>query len=72
MALKYALATLAILLGQWQSLVAQAHKAPMLEIRVDSPKWVNGCLDLTIERVNVSTQTIYIPDWEGGGLFSVH
>lgn len=65
MALRCAFVTLAILLGQWQGLVAQAPTTPMLEIRVDSPKWVNGCLDLTIERVNVSKQTIYIPDWEG-------
>lgn len=64
MALRHALATLAILLGQCQSLVAQAHTAPMLEIHVGTPKWVNGCLDLTVERVNVSTQTIYVPEWD--------
>jgi hypothetical protein len=65
MALRRALATLAILLGQWQSLVAQAHTAPMLGIHVDAPRWVNECLDLTVERVNISTQTIYVPEWEG-------
>src|ERR1035438_7599827 len=65
MTLRHALATLAILLGQWQNLVAQAHTARMLEIHVNTPTWVNGCLDLTIERVNVSTQTIYVPEWEG-------
>jgi hypothetical protein len=37
----------------------------MLEIHVDPPKWVNGCLDLKVERVNISTQTIYVPEWEG-------
>jgi hypothetical protein len=63
MALRHAFATLAILLGQWQSLAAQAHTAPMLEIHVDTPKWMNGCLDLTVERVNISTQTIYVPEW---------
>ena len=65
MALRRALATLAILLGQWQSLIAQAHTAPMLEIHVDTPKWINGCLDLTVERVNTSAQTLYLPEWEG-------
>ena len=54
MDLRDVLATLAILLGRWQSLFAQAHRAPMLEIRVDTPKWVNGCLDLTIELANIS------------------
>jgi hypothetical protein len=65
MALRHALVTLAILLCQWKTLVAQGHTAPMLEIHVDTPKWVNGCLDLTVERVNISTQTIYVPEWEG-------
>ena len=65
MALRHALTTLAILLGLWQNSVAQPRTAPMLEIHVNTPKWVNGCLDLTIERVNVSTQTIYLPEWEG-------
>jgi hypothetical protein len=65
MAPRRALATLAILLGQWQGLIAQAHAAPMLEIHVDTPKWVNGCLDLTVERVNISAQTLYLPEWEG-------
>jgi len=65
MALRHALANLAILLGQWRSLVAQAHIAPMLEIHAVAPKWVNGCLDLTVERVNISTQPIYVPEWEG-------
>jgi hypothetical protein len=65
MALRHALATLAILLSQWRNLVAQAHTAPILEIHVDTPKWVNGCLDLTVERVNISTQTLYLPEWEG-------
>lgn len=65
MALRHAVATLAILLGQWQSLVPQTHTAPMLEIRVDTPKWVNGCLDLTVERANISAQTLYLPEWEG-------
>lgn len=37
----------------------------MLEIRVDTPKWVNGCLDLTVERANVSAQTLYLPEWDG-------
>jgi hypothetical protein len=37
----------------------------MLEIHVDTPKWVNGCLDLTVDRVNISTQTLYLPDWDG-------
>ena len=65
MALRHALTTLAILLGLWENSVAQPHGAPMLEIHVNTPKWVNGCLDLTVERVNISTQTIYLPDWEG-------
>ena len=65
MAPRRALATLAILLGQWQGLIAQAHAAPMLEIHVDTPKWVNGCLDLTVERVNISAQTLYLPEWDG-------
>ena len=65
MALRHALATLAILLGQCESLVAQAHTAPMLEIHVNTPKWVSGCLDLTVERANTSLQTIYLPEWEG-------
>ena len=64
MALRHALATLAILLGQWQTLVAQAHTAPMLEIHVDTPKWVNGCLDLMVERVNISAQPLYLPEWD--------
>lgn len=37
----------------------------MLEIHVDTPKWVNGCLDLTVERINISAQTLYLPEWEG-------
>jgi len=37
----------------------------MLEIHVDTPKWVNGCLDLTVERVNISAQTLYLPEWDG-------
>lgn len=64
MALRHALATLAILLAQSHSFVAQTHLAPMLEIRVSTPKWVNECLDLTIERVNTSPQTVYLPEWE--------
>jgi hypothetical protein len=65
MALRRALATLAILLGQWQTLVAQGHTAPMLEISVNTPKWVKGCLGLTVDRINISTQTLYLPEWEG-------
>jgi hypothetical protein len=64
MPLRHALASLAILLGQWQGLVAQAHTAPMLDIHADTPKWVNGCLDLTVERVNISAQTLYLPEWD--------
>jgi len=37
----------------------------MLKIHVDTPKWVNGCLDLTVERINISAQTLYLPEWEG-------
>jgi hypothetical protein len=65
MTLRLALATLAILFGQCGSLVAQAQTAPLLEIHVSTPKWVNGCLDLTVERANTSQQTIYLPEWEG-------
>ena len=43
----------------------QPTTAPMLEIHVNTSKWVNGCLELTIERVNTSSQAIYIPEWEG-------
>lgn len=56
--------TLWFLLGQSQAL-AQDHTAPKLEIHVNTPKWVNGCLDLAVERVNISTQTIYVPQWAG-------
>jgi len=65
MTLRHSLATLAFVLSQWQSIAAQAPPANMLEIRANTPTWVNGCLDLTVERVNVSTQTIYLPDWQG-------
>jgi len=65
MALRRALAILAIVLGQWHILIAQAHTAPLLEISIDTPKWVNGCLNLTVERANISTQTIYLPEWDG-------
>jgi hypothetical protein len=65
MTLKPALATLAILFDQWQNVTAQATQQPMLEIHVNTPTWINGCLDLTVERVNISTQTIYLPEWEG-------
>ncbi len=65
MALRHVLATLAILLGQRQSLIAQAHTTPLLEIHVGTPKWVNGCLDLMVERGNISAQTLYLPKWEG-------
>ena len=64
MALRHALAILAILLGQRETF-AQARTAPMLEVHVNTPTWVNGCLDLTVERVNTSSQTIYLPEWEG-------
>lgn len=64
MALRHILVTFAILLGQLQSLAAQAHPAPMLEIHADTPTWMNGCLNLTVERINVSKQTIYLPDWD--------
>jgi hypothetical protein len=64
MARRDALAILAILLSHCHSLVAQAQTTPMLEIRVTTPRWVNGCLDLTVERVNTSAQTIYLPEWE--------
>jgi hypothetical protein len=60
----YALAIL-ILLGQCRGLIAQTHTSPMLEIHINAPKWANGCLDLTIERVNTSSQSIYLPEWEG-------
>jgi len=65
MTLRHSLATLAFVLSQWQSIAAQAPPANMLEIRANTPTWVNGCLDLTVERVNVSTQSDYLPDWEG-------
>ncbi len=48
-----------------QSLVAQTHPTPTLEIHIGIPVWTNGCLDLTVERVNTSSQTIYLPQWEG-------
>ncbi|HVM91768.1 MAG TPA: hypothetical protein VMT67_03095 [Terriglobales bacterium] len=54
-----------ILLGLCQCLTAQLAAAPMLEVHVDSPKWMNQCLDLTVKRVNISKQTIYLPEWEG-------
>ena len=38
----------------------------MLEIHINTPKWADGCLALTVERVNTSPQTIYI--FERGGL----
>jgi len=37
----------------------------MLEIQVNTPKWVKGCLGLTVDRINISAQTLYLPVWEG-------
>jgi hypothetical protein len=64
MALRYAFATLAILFIQSHTFAAQTPASQMLEIHVNTPTWLNGCLDLTIERVNVSSQTIYLSDWD--------
>jgi len=62
---RHALATLAILFSLWHAFVAQGQTAPLLEIHTTTPKWANGCLDLTVERLNTSSQTIYLPEWEG-------
>jgi hypothetical protein len=62
---RHALATLTILFSLWHAFVAQGQTAPLLEIHTNTPKWANGCLDLTVERLNTSPQTIYLPEWEG-------
>ena len=57
--------TILILFGLFPSVIAQTETATMLEIHTNTPKWANGCLDLTVERVNASRQAIYIPERNG-------
>ena len=41
---------------------AQVGQTPPLEVRVTKPvQWVNGCLNVSIDRVNRSDATLYLP-----------
>jgi len=63
-----AVTTIAALLTPCRFSSGQAPPTSMLGVRiVAAPRWVNGCLQLTVERVNITSKPIYVPN---RGLFA--